>query len=110
MKRKLSIIMTIIGIIAILIGITIIIINSNNNNNKEYKDNTISEIETYELMMEQLYYKEGTTIKYKETLDDGTYIFERYQDGKVIESYKVSKDGKTVINSQSDEEIVGGNE
>ena len=108
MKRKLSIIMTIIGIIAILIGITIIIINSNNNN-KEYKENTMSEIENYELLIEQIYYKEGTTIKYKETLDDGTYIFERYQDGKTIESYKVSEDGKTIVNSQSDEEIVGEN-
>ena len=108
MKNKISIVITIIGIVSILVGITIIVVNSNGTNNKKNNKETMSEIETYELMMEQLYYKEGTNIKYKETTDDGNYVFERYKDGELIESYKVSKDGKTVINSQNSEDVVGG--
>ena len=108
MKNKISIVITIIGIVSILVGITIIVVNSNGTNNKKNNKETMSEIETYELMMEQLYYKEGTTIKYKETTDDGNYVFERYKDGELTESYKVSKDGKTVINSQNSEDVVGG--
>ena len=107
MKKKLIIIFTLLGLIAIIIGIIILTTKEAESPKKEEKKE-LTEIETYEQMMEQLYYKEGTTIKYKETLDDGTYLFERYKDGKIIESYSVSKDWKTVINSQSDGEIIGG--
>lgn len=107
MKKKITlIILVVIAVFSISLGVRITTLDSDNKK-EETKNKEENKIKTYEIMLKTTYYKEGTEIKYRKTKKDGTYIYDRYKNGEIIESYEVSSDGETIINSQRSEYSVG---
>ena len=107
MKKKIILIMlVIIAVFSISLGARIITLDRDNKE-KEITNKEENKIKTYEIMLTTTYYKEGTKIKYRRTKKDGTYVYDRYENGEIIESYEVSSDGETIINSQRSEYNTG---